>query len=144
MPVYTVLLLAASARTGVAAVAWLVTEPERRDWHPLAQGAADVCCALLLRACFDDPYRASLGLMVWPLFLLAMAWSAKVWIEGVWSLTGSGGEGPHMSVLGALGIGVSSGVHKVGSVLWHVCFVAPAIVCTAFHLFGLAAELPPR
>ena len=144
MAVYTVLLVAAGVRTGAATVAWLVTDPARRDWRPVAQGLADICCALLLRACFDDPFRLALGWKTWPLFLFAMAWSAKVWIEGVWSLTGSEADGPFTSVLGAFGIGISSGLQRVGSVLWHVCFVAPSIVCTAFHLFGVAAELPPR
>ena len=144
MAVYTVLLVAASVRTMVAVAVYIFAEPDRRDWRPVVQGAADICCALLLRACFDDPYRAGLGLTIWPLFLFAGLWSMGVWVKGVWSLTGTGEDAPHSSVLGALGVGVGSGVHKVGSVLWHVCFVAPSILCTAFHLFGIAAELPPR
>ena len=143
VPFYTALLLFACARTGLGLVAVARVARGDRPWPLVAQGGAEVCCALLLRTYFDPPFRGTLGWTAWPVFAFALVWSAVVWTRRVWSLTASE-EASALSALDAFGLGMSSGLRGVLGVLWHVGFVAPSLICGGFVLFGFAAELPPR
>lgn len=143
MPVYTVLLLFALVHTALALLALSRAERGGLPWGEVAQGVAEVCCALLLRLYFDPPFRGSLGWVAWPVFLFALAWSVQRWGRMIWGLAHES-EAPAGSVLGAFGLGLSSGARRVAAILWHVGFVAPSLVCGAFVLLGFAADLPPR
>ena len=94
MPIYTALLIYAVARGIVASGAVIFAPADRRPWHAVIQAGSDVCCALLLRACFDEPYRAALGRMMIPLFLFAALWSARVWLLIMQSMMTGSEEGP--------------------------------------------------
>ncbi len=143
MAFYTVFLVFGLAHAALALVAVARAERGHRPWGEVAQGIAEVCCALLLRLYFEPSFRPALGLAAWPTFLFALAWSVVRWGRLTWGLAQES-EPPVGSVLGAFGVGVSSGVRRVGQIVWHVCFVAPALVCGAFVLLGFARELPPR
>jgi hypothetical protein len=144
MPVYTVLLVFAVVRTGLALVAYGRAVPGGRPWPAPVQGAAEICCALLLRTYFDPPFRGVLGAAIYPMFAFALLWSVIVWARRIWALTGGVDDVESPSILGAFGLGVESGAVQIARVLWHVGFVAPSLVCGAFVLFGLAGELPPH
>jgi hypothetical protein len=131
-------------RAGLGALAFAQAAPGERPWPLLTQGAAEICCALLLRIYFDPPFRQTLGGSAFPIFFYALAWSAVVWMRRVWSLAEEGDEPPPYSRLMAFGIGLGSGGRTLLGILWHVGFVAPSLICGGFVLFGLAAELPPR
>jgi hypothetical protein len=143
MPVYTVLLILASVRAALALVALARSRPGSRPWSAAAQGAAEICCALLLRLYLDPPFRQAAGWWIYPAFVFALIWSVGVWIVRLWALTGGETTLEPPSILGAVGVGVESGAVQVGRVLWHVCFVAPSLVCGGFVIFGLAAEMRP-
>lgn len=144
MPFYNVLLVYAVAKTLLSGGAVALAPAERRPWTAVFQSAADISCALLLRACFDHDFRETLGLWMIPMFLYAATWSARVWLAIMKEMMGSD-EGPgETTLLGALGVGVQSGLTQMLTALWHTCFVAPSIVCAAFMLVGLTDELPPR
>jgi hypothetical protein len=145
MPLYDIMLVLALARTGFGLVAIGFAPPGHRPWATLPQGAAEVCCALLLRTYLDPPYRATLGGTIYPVFFYAAGWAGVVWLRQLWALGGLGEEGdapPALSRLDALGLGVSSGFKQVAAIGWHVLFVAPSLVCGAFVAFGLVDELP--
>jgi len=143
MPAYTVLLIFALVHTALALLALARAERGHLPWGEVAQGVAEVCCALLLRLYFDPPFRGTLGWTAWPVFLFALAWSVVRWGRMVWALAEES-EPPTSSSLGALGLGLSGGVRRVIGILWHVGFVAPSLVCGAFVLLGFARDLPPR
>jgi len=141
MPVYTVLLIFALVRSALALLALARSAPGERPWTAVVQGAAEVCCALLLRTYLDPPFLRSVGFWIYPAFGFALLWSLGVWVVRLWALTGGdpGLEPP--SITGALGLGVESGAVQVARVLWHVCFVAPSLICGGFAIFGLADEM---
>jgi hypothetical protein len=143
MPVYTVLLIFALVHTALALLALARAERGHLPWGEVAQGAAEVCCALLLRLYFDPQFRGALGWAGWPVFLFALVWSVVRWGQMIWGLAEES-EAPTGSLLGALGLGLSSGMRRVIAILWHVGFVAPSLVCGAFVLLGFAGDLPPR
>lgn len=120
----------------------MFAEPGRRPWTAPFQGAAEICCALLLRLYFDPGYRDRLGAAAWPVFGYALIWSAAVWLRRMWSLADDDDVLPQPSVLGTFGVAVEGGVAQIAGIAWHVLFVAPALVCGAFVLFGLVNELP--
>src|SRR5262245_10582681 len=127
MPFYNVLLVYAVAKSLVSGGAVVLAPPERRPWTAVLQSAADVCCALLLRACFNPPYRQALGYWMIPLFVYAAIWSARVWLAFMQELMGTG-EGPGQTSLAeSLGFAVESGLVQMFAAIWHTCFVAPSI-----------------
>jgi len=141
MPVYTVLLALASVRTALALFALVRSEPGARPWGAVTQGAAEICCAFLLRTYLDPPFFASVGFWIYPAFAFAFVWSMAVWIVRLWALTGGDTDLEAPSISAALGFGVESGAVQIARVLWHVCVVAPSLVCGGFTIFGLAAEM---
>ena len=143
MPVYTVLLILASVRAALALFALVRSEPGARPGGALTQGAAEICCAFLLRTYLDPPFFASVGFWIYPAFAFAFMWSVAVWVVRLWALAGGETDLEAPTILGALGVGVESGALQIARVLWHVCFVAPSLVCGGFVIFGLAAEMRP-
>jgi hypothetical protein len=140
---YTVFLIFGLVHTALALLAFARAERGSLPWAEVAAGVAEVCCALLLRLYFDPPFRDTLGPSAWALFLFALTWSVMRWATMMWGLA-EDSEPTAGSILGALGVGLSSGMRRIGGILWHVGFVAPSLVCGAFVLLGLAGELPPR
>ena len=142
MQLYDVMLVLASARTGLAALGFARPAGDHRPLAPIAQGLAEICCALLLRTCFDHPYREVLGGWIYPLLAYAVVWSALVWFSFLLPLALDEDEGPVPdSPLGAFGFGLSVSTHRIVAVVWHVAFVAPSLVCGGFVAFGLAGEM---
>jgi len=143
MAFYTVFLLYGLVHTALALLAFARAERGSLPWPELAAGIAEICCALLLRLYFDPPFSDILGASAWLVFLFALAWSVERWARLIWGFA-EDDDPPAGSVLGALGLGVSSGARRMLAIAWHVCFVAPSLVCGAFVLLGFAQELPPR
>ena len=141
-PVWQVLLAFALVRAFVAIVAVIMAPPERRPWGAPVQGVAEICCALLLRLYLDPPYRAAIGGWAWLVFACAVVWSFTIWIRQLWALASDEDVPPQPSVLDSFGIAVETGLMQVAGIMWHIMFVAPALVCGAFVLFGLVDELP--
>ena len=143
MQLYDVLLVLATARTALGT--FQVARPQEgpRPWAAVAQGAAEICCALLLRTWFDKPYRATLGGWIYPVFLYALVWSVVVWFQWMWPLvTGDepATEEPATRFDAARAAFGDAG-YRVVAVFWHALFVAPSLACGAFVIFGLAGEL---
>ena len=88
MPLYDIMLVLALARTGLGLVAIVFAPPGHRPWATLPQGAAEVCCALLLRTYLDPPYRATLGKAIYPVLFYAAGWAGVVWIRELLTLGG--------------------------------------------------------
>ncbi len=139
---YQLILIVALVRMALAIGAVIFAEPDARPWTAPLQGAAEICCALLLRLYFDPPYREVLGLWAWPVFAYALVWSFAVWVRRLWRLADEEEPPPQPSVLGTFGVAVEDSVAQVAGIAWHIAFVAPALVCGGFVLFGFAAELP--
>jgi len=137
--VYDVILLYGIAHTAVAlgTLPAALARRGRTAWGEVADGVAEICCALLLRLWFDPPFRATLGAAAWALFAWAAVWAFIRWTRMLWGLAGED-EAPAGSLLGALGIGLSSGARQFAAIAWHVAFVAPSLVCGAMALLGIA------
>ncbi len=142
LQLYQVFLILALARTGLGIGAVIFAEPDARPWTAPLQGVAEICCALLLRLYFQPGYRAVLGAWAWPVFAYALVWSVSVWMRRMWRMADETELAPEPSVLGTFGIAVEDTLAQASGIAWHVAFVAPALVCGAFVLFGLAAEMP--
>ncbi len=142
LQLYEVFLVLALARTGLGIGAVIFAQPDARPWTAPFQGVAEVCCALLLRLYFQPGYREIIGAWAWPVFAYALVWSAAVWLRRVWRLAEEEDVAPQPSVLGTFGVAVEDTFVQAAGIAWHVAFVAPALVCGAFVLFGLVNELP--
>lgn len=135
MNAFDLILLYGIAHTLVAVLALARAERGALPWGEVAAALAEICCALLLRLWFDPPFRATLGWAAWPLFFYALVWAFARWTRLLWGLAEED-EAPPGSILGALGVGLSSGARQLGSIAWHVAFVAPSLVCGAMALLG--------
>lgn len=143
MPLYDILLVLALARTGLGLIAIGFAPAGQRPWAALPQGAAEVCCALLLRTWFDPPFRVTLGGRIYPVFAFALLWSVAVWARYVWGFIDDSDDAPvPPSTLGTFGMSLSSGAMRLVAVVWHVFYVAPSLACGAFVVFGLVDEMP--
>lgn len=139
MPIYTIMLVLASARTGLGLI-MAVRLSGRGAWALPVQGAAEVCCALLLRTWFDPPFVATLGGAIYPVFAFALIWSVAVWARRMLGFLEEDEDTAPPSTLGTFGLAMSDGARQLVAVLWHVGFVAPSLVAGAFVVFGLAGE----
>lgn len=142
MPFYRVFLILAIAHTGLGVGAVIFADPGARPWTAPLQGVAEICCALLLRLYFQPGYRDVIGGWAWPVFGYALVWSAAVWLRQLWRMAEEDEAAPPPSVLGTFGFAVEDTFAQVAAIAWHVAFVAPALVCGAFVLFGFASEMP--
>lgn len=140
MPIYTIMLVLASARTGLGLI-MAARLSGWSAWTPAVQGAAEVCCALLLRAWFDPPFVATLGGAIYPVFAFALIWSVAVWLRRLLGFIEEDEDTAPPSTLGAFGLAMSEGARRLVAVVWHVFFVAPSLVAGAFVVFGLAGEI---